>query len=363
MDSLGNSAGRRLCQGIGEEAGARTPNWRRHCVLPPLRTMPKSVGQRLFAPPPGPPPPPPPPGQNQYAPPPGPPPAYSAPPPQAHYAAPPPPGPPPGYDELAAQYPAQGHGPPPPPPPPVLSYAVSPALNASEDECEAGDLFILSNPIAPPRPLQPYEINAIDGGQIHLLPPAHFVGATTRGADGTTLLQARHACPDSTLVSHVPLYSAWRQLPNTIYYEIQILSLGREGSVAIGFAAVPYPPFRLPGWHRGSVGVHADDGHRYACDADGGVPLTEPFQAGDVVGLGLELRTGLVWFTRNGALAGGWNLREGRSADADAWGNEWEGLDGTSDVYAAVGVCGAASAIVNVGGARAGRPWRWTPAV
>ncbi|EJD54833.1 hypothetical protein AURDEDRAFT_110293 [Auricularia subglabra TFB-10046 SS5] len=301
--------------------------------------MPESVGHRLFAPPPGPPPP-----------------------PQAYYAAPPPPGPPPGYDELAAQYPAQGYGPPPPPPPPVLSYNVSPALNASEDECEAGDQFIRENPIAPPRPLQPHEINAIDSGQIHLLPPAHFRGGTTRGVDGTTLLQSRPGCPDTTLVSHVPLYSAWRQSPNTIYYEVQILSLGRDSSVAIGFAAVPYPPFRLPGWHRGSIGVHADDGHRYACDADGGVPLTEPFQRGDVVGLGLELRTAQVWFTRNGALAGGWNLREGREPDAEVWGNEWEGLDGASDVYAAVGVCGSASAIVNVGGARAGSPWSWTPA-
>lgn len=253
----------------------------------------------------------------------------------------------------------------PPPPPPVLSWYASPALNASEDDAEAGWQFIAANPLTPPRALNPDEITALDSGNIHLLVPAHFAGygTTSRSpTDGSTLVRTARGCRDTTLLSHVPLHAAWRPRADaSVYYELQIVALGRDASVAIGFAAVPYPPFRLPGWHRGSIGVHADDGHRFACDADGGVPLTEPFGPGDVVGLGLELRTGQVWFTRNGALAGGWNLREGRTARADSFGNEWEGLDGRHDVYAAVGVCGEASAIVNLGGARAGRPWMWVP--
>lgn len=108
--------------------------------------------------------------------------------------------------------------------------------------------------------------------------------------------------------------------------------------------------------------MHADDGHRYANDGGGGIDFTEPFVPGDVLGLGIELHTGQVWFTRNGALAGGWNLREGRTDEADSWGVEWEGLDRSRDVYAAIGICGEAGAVVNLGGVRAGKAWMWTPA-
>ncbi|KZV80760.1 hypothetical protein EXIGLDRAFT_732427 [Exidia glandulosa HHB12029] len=325
----------------------------------------KGWGHKLFAPPPGPPPTQATQQQQTFAPPAGPPPSYtppSAPPAQTRYAPPPGPPPPPSYDDLAAIYPADAAEP--PPPPPVLSYFASPALNASADDADAGQTFVEQNPLSAPRPLLPHEIAASDSGDYYLLAPSHFNGygtATRSPADGSTLVRSARACRDTTLLSHLPLYSASRRTVDTVYYELQIVSLGREGSVAIGFAAVPYPPFRLPGWHRGSIAVHADDGHRFACDADGGVPLTEPFCAGDVVGLGLELRTGQVWFTRNGALAGGWNLREGRTEYSDSWGNEWDGLDGRYDVYAAVGICGEASTIVNLGGARAGRPWMWVP--
>jgi hypothetical protein len=107
--------------------------------------------------------------------------------------------------------------------------------------------------------------------------------------------------------------------------------------------------------------VHADDGHRYSCDSSGGLEFTEPFVAGDTVGLGLELQTSQVWFTRNGVLAGGWNLREGRTEEADSFGVPWEGFDGSRDVYPAVGICGEAQAIINFGGERTGQPWKWRP--
>jgi len=113
-----------------------------------------------------------------------------------------------------------------------------------------------------------------------------------------------------------------------------------------------------------SIAVHADDGHRYSNDPTGGVDFTEPFVPGDIVGLGLELHTGQVWFTRNGVLAGGWNLRSDRTVESgdEYVGEQWEGLDSSRDVYAAIGICGEAQCIVNLGGERGGKPWAWKPA-
>ncbi|KAH7105189.1 hypothetical protein BKA62DRAFT_440758 [Auriculariales sp. MPI-PUGE-AT-0066] len=325
-------------------------------------------GAPAFAPPSGPPPaawyapPAGPPATASYAPPAGPPPSTylppAAPPPQASYAAPPGPAPPPSYEEIQSQFSSMPE--PLAPPPPVLSYLASPALNASEDEFEGGERFIDSYPLAPPRHLSMDEARATDEARFTLLRPPNFDGEIVRGGDGTSLVRASYT-RDTTIIPNLPLFSATRRAAPTVYYEIQIVKLGRDGSVVIGMCAVPYPPFRLPGWHRASIGVHADDGHRYSCDSSGGLEFTEPFVPGDVLGLGLELHTSQVWFTRNGVLAGGWNLREGRTDEADSFGVPWDGLDGTRDIYAAIGICGEAQAIVNVGGERSGKPWMWRP--
>ena len=39
-----------------------------------------------------------------------------------------------------------------------------------------------------------------------------------------------------------------------------------QSGAALGFVAPPYPPFRLPGWQRGSLAVHSDDGRRYVAN-------------------------------------------------------------------------------------------------
>merc|ERR1712072_1606295 len=120
----------------------------------------------------------------------------------------------------------------------------------------------------------------------------------------------------------------------------------------------PDPSWRLPGWHRGSLGVHGDDGRRYVDNSYGGRDFTSAFRKGDVVGLGLRIfplppqtqrqgakggvkRTVEVFFTLNGKLDGtgkGWNLHEERDQEEDT--GDVRGLEGDHDILAAVGVFG-----------------------
>ena len=120
-----------------------------------------------------------------------------------------------------------------------------------------------------------------------------------------------------------------------------------EAGIAIGFLAPPYPSWRLPGWHRASIGVHGDDGRRFVDDSYGGVDFVSPFRPNDTVGIvmtyspptyaGGKMRV-KCFFTRNGRQEGDWDLHEEVDADADV-GNV-EGLEGGRDVLSAVGCFG-----------------------
>lgn len=167
-------------------------------------------------------------------------------------------------------------------------------------------------------------------------------------------------CKDTIFLSDIPLYTATTGTPRTIYFEVKVISIGVERSfrrnnnedaaLAIGLVAPPYPSWRQPGWHRGSLGVHSDDGRRYVDDPYGGQDFTKPFKKGDVLGLGMlfsppEYAKAVtknkveVFFTRNGKRDGGWDLDEERDKEQDG-GNVF-GLQGERDLLAAVGVFGA----------------------
>lgn len=171
---------------------------------------------------------------------------------------------------------------------------------------------------------------------------------------------------DTVLVSDVPLFSALHDNPTTtaqtktMYFEIKIIRMGGDGNsayqeaeaeadagIAIGYLAPPYPHFRLPGWERGSLGIHGDDGRKYIDNNQGGQDFTTSFKANEVVGIGMTFsspaflggRTGVeVFFTREGVREGGWDLFEERDADD---GGSVEGLGGERDLFAAVGFFGA----------------------
>ncbi|ODV91682.1 hypothetical protein CANCADRAFT_11440, partial [Tortispora caseinolytica NRRL Y-17796] len=88
---------------------------------------------------------------------------------------------------------------------------------------------------------------------------------------------------------------------NEIYYwEAKLYEKPSTSVVSIGLATKPYPPFRLPGYHRYSV----------AYDSLGNKRLNQPFKPtrkygpplveGDVVGVGYSPRSNTVFFTKNG---------------------------------------------------------------
>lgn len=122
--------------------------------------------------------------------------------------------------------------------------------------------------------------------------------------------------------------------------------LNQDSVAAIGFSAKPYPPWRLPGWHRASLAVHGDDGRRFVNDSWGGRDFVGPFRVGDVIGIGMRFlpqdrgagkcKT-KVFFTRNGQPEAGWDVDEERDAEHD---EGVEGLQGELDMYPAIGVSG-----------------------
>ncbi|KAF2496940.1 hypothetical protein BU16DRAFT_344458 [Lophium mytilinum] len=316
---------------------------------------------------------------SSYEPPSGPPPSHkgtsapsyappSGPPPSTSYA--PPPGPPPNMSSEE----------PPPyhdwtvipdnsllPPPPSIGYDASPTANASSDEGEAAYLWCQRNPLYPPGTFTPDHHNFIQSGQLTLLRPPTFQGDLhSQQRPGAWNFRTKAKCTDSCLLTSLPLYAAQWDSPlhtrraKTIYFELQFNTKNGpwreepEFGVAIGFVAPPFPTFRLPGWQRGSLGVHGDDGHRYVNDTFGGSDFTTPFMPGQRLGIGitfapphsppgygdqggsgkLDIR---VFFTRDGVEAGSWDGTE--ELDQRSEGGT-VGLVGDCDLFAAIGVFG-----------------------
>ncbi|CAG8954835.1 hypothetical protein HYFRA_00008520 [Hymenoscyphus fraxineus] len=84
------------------------------------------------------------------------------------------------------------------------------------------------------------------------------------------------------------------------YYEVTIVSRKREEStIAVGFSSKTVTLSRIPGWEADSWAYHGDDGNSYGCQANG-KHYGPPFTAGDVIGCGVNFRTGSAFFTKNG---------------------------------------------------------------
>jgi hypothetical protein len=305
--------------------------------------------QTQYAPPSGPPPP------GQYAPPPGPPPS------RGQYA--PPPGPPPPKDDWAVPPP----GPPPsdkpkhdweiavpdtslfPPPPAFFSgWDRSPTNNATEEEANAGEAWCVQYPLCPPITLDPAARDALNSHNIRLMQPNGFKGTLNFVSTGVWESKTDKAAPDSCIIGYPPLYAATEHSPLvtgrkfTVYYEVHIRSDSRreETSLALGYTALPYPNFRLPGWHRGSLAVHGDDGHRYVNDRWGGNSFTGPFHKDETYGLGMSFGPDggrikvEIFFTRQGKMDSKWELHEETDAGKDL---PVTGLEGFHDLTCAIG--------------------------
>lgn len=301
---------------------------------------------------------------DDVAPPPGPPPSYNATTTKPNDDFAPPPGPPPSHHQPQHDWqsvPLPDDTSSYPPPPDIFTgHDRSWANNATEAQAEEGERWCARYPLL--RPL----VSAPPSQQQHpprLLAPnantfAGTIATPARGQQGTFLVRTTPRSGDACATVQPPCYLAARDDPRrggssggggktVVYFEVRILAAmgGDDGSVAIGFTALPYPPFRMPGWHRGSLAVHSDDGRRYVNDRWGGVDFVAPWGGarGTVVGVGLRfscsssVKGGIdveCFFTRDGRLEGSWDVNGERDAQRDL---EPIGVQGFHDLVAVVG--------------------------
>ncbi|KAL3289050.1 hypothetical protein HHI36_003493 [Cryptolaemus montrouzieri] len=83
------------------------------------------------------------------------------------------------------------------------------------------------------------------------------------------------------------------------YFEVKIVSKGRDGYMGIGLSAQGVNMNRLPGWDKQSYGYHGDDGHSF-CSSGTGQPYGPTFTTGDVIGCGVNLVDNTCFYTKNG---------------------------------------------------------------
>ncbi|KAK7022357.1 endosome protein [Favolaschia claudopus] len=128
---------------------------------------------------------------------------------------------------------------------------------------------------------------------------------------------------DACLTSNLPLI-AGHYISSTkrgVYFEITVRRLEGDATIALGMQCLPYPPNRLPGWHRNSAALHFDDCRLYYDDPDGGVdyvrnvydpangtsiqrPNIPQINTNDTIGCGYEFPPsggiGSLFYTYNG---------------------------------------------------------------
>jgi len=83
------------------------------------------------------------------------------------------------------------------------------------------------------------------------------------------------------------------------YYEIRVVSKGKDGYMGVGLCASDVNMNRLPGWDKHSYGYHGDDGHSF-CSSGQGQKYGPTFTTGDVIGCGINLMDGTCFYTKNG---------------------------------------------------------------
>ena len=232
-----------------------SPSSSKEAYTPPPGPPPSHISQ--YAPPSGPPP-----SSQQYAPPPGSPPGHQ------HYT--PPSGPPPSIGE------------PPPyhdwtvipdtstlPPPPAQGHEQPYRNNADPNEADRAHDWCMHNRLVFPHQPTSAQVAAVANGDVRLMKPREYRGDLLMPGTGSWRGSTRAGMKDACLLTSSPLYFALADSPvhtgrsKTIYFEVEILSTGyagrnNESTIALGFCAMPYPTFRLPGWERGSLAVHSD---------------------------------------------------------------------------------------------------------
>lgn len=87
------------------------------------------------------------------------------------------------------------------------------------------------------------------------------------------------------------------------YFEVKIISKGRDGYMGIGLSTQGVNMNRLPGWDKNSYGYHGDDGNSF-CSSGTGQPYGPTFTTGDVIGCCVNLIENTCFYTKNGVNLG-----------------------------------------------------------
>lgn len=244
----------------------------------------------------------------------------------------------------------------PPPPNFFAAYDKSYTSNATEEDANDAAAWCQARPLMDPITLDPQAQHNHRTHNVALSPP-QVPGLQVTLANpvpgvwtGQTRLHNRDKT-DSCSIGYPPLYAVREDSPliqghgtKIIYYEVNIANdfMDPEVPLAIGFTAIPYPPFRMPGWHRGSLAVHGDDGRKYINDMWGGKDCTMPFRRGETYGVGMVFKAVggrlnvKVFYTREGQLTGSWDLHEESDQQEDL---AVTGLEGFHDLSCAIGTC------------------------
>lgn len=83
------------------------------------------------------------------------------------------------------------------------------------------------------------------------------------------------------------------------YFEVKVISKGKNGYIAVGIADDKVKLGRLPGWDDNSYGYHGDDGNVFTGSGQGS-SYGPTFTTGDVIGCCYDMVAKSVFFTKNG---------------------------------------------------------------
>lgn len=101
------------------------------------------------------------------------------------------------------------------------------------------------------------------------------------------------------------------------YFEVTLLSRAKDGLVGIGFSTSKVQLNRLPGWESESYAYHGDDGCVFTSSSTGKV-YGPRYCSQDVIGCGINFRTGTCFFTKNGNNLGMYSLETCGNAFTDS---------------------------------------------
>lgn len=79
--------------------------------------------------------------------------------------------------------------------------------------------------------------------------------------------------------------------------------LTQDSLIGIGFSGKNVALNRLPGWEPDSYAYHGDDGYSFCC-TNNGKSYGPKYSTLDVIGCGVNFRTGSAFFTKNGVNLG-----------------------------------------------------------